>query len=297
MPALERAQSVASPVRRDDATRWLALRPHHHDPTNLALLLLATLSLTVVAQEDTWGALLAEGFQHLNAGRVPQASAIFDQVAVAARAAVDDTDATEARIRAAMGSQSVIHLATHAVASSRRPAESLLAFRAGDGHDGRLTAGEINGMSLRADLVVLSACHGASDQVAGEGMLGLSRALLAAGTHSLLASVRELHDEAAAEILPRFYAAWRNTGDGAGARRSAQLEQLRRLRSGRVHTATPFGLVTLSEHPSLWAGFVLIGGLAPLTGDARCKGADGRCGDSPGESPDTPVSGTPGHRA
>jgi CHAT domain-containing protein len=90
-------------------------------------------------------------------------------------------------------------------------------------------------------------------------MLGLSRAFLGAGVHTLLASVRELPDETAAAILPRFYAAWQRDGDAAAALRAAQLERLRLLRAGRVSVSTPLGTVPLPEHPSLWAGFVLIG--------------------------------------
>src|SRR5205085_5762584 len=128
-----------------------------------------------------------------------------------------------------------------AIVSSREPEQSFLALRAGAGHDGRLTAGEIIGLSLQADLVVLSACHGASGQVTGEGMLGLSRAILGAGAHALLASVRELPDAAAVDMVPRFYTAWRGSDDAAAALRVAQLAQLRRLRAGRVRIATPFG--------------------------------------------------------
>ena len=172
---------------------------------------------------------------------------------------VNDAEATEAGVRAAMSNRGIIHFATHAIASSRQPADSFLALRPGGGHDGRLTAAEILSMSIDADLVVLSACHGASGQVTGEGMLGLSRALLGAGARTLLASVRELHDETAASMLPRFYKSWRVSGDAAAALRSAQLEQLRRLRAGQVRVSTPFGPITLPEHPSLWAGLVLIG--------------------------------------
>ena len=89
--------------------------------------------------------------------------------------------------------------------------------------------------------------------------LATRRALLGAGARTLLASVRELHDETAASMLPRFYKSWRVSGDAAAALRSAQLEQLRRLRAGQVRVSTPFGPITLPEHPSLWAGLVLIG--------------------------------------
>lgn len=173
---------------------------------------------------------------------------------------VSDGAATEASVRRAMVNRGVIHFATHAITSSVDPSESFLALRPGGGDDGRLTAKEILSMSINADLVVLSACHGASGQVSGEGMLGLSRALLGAGAKTLLASVRELPDDTAATMLPRFYRSWRVSGDAAAALRSAQLEQLRRLRAGQVHVSSPFGDITMPEHPSLWAGLILIGG-------------------------------------
>jgi CHAT domain-containing protein len=172
---------------------------------------------------------------------------------------LNDAEATETAVRADMERASIIHFATHAVADSRHPAESFIALHRGRSEEGRLTAGEIIDLSLRADLVVLSACHGASGAVAGEGMLGLSRAFLAAGARTLLASVRGLADDAAAEMLPRFYASFGKTGDPASALRAAQLEQLRRLRAGLVKVETPFGPLALPEHPSLWAGLVVIG--------------------------------------
>jgi CHAT domain-containing protein len=169
-------------------------------------------------------------------------------------------EASEARVRTALAEASVAHFATHGVASDEDPAESFLALRAGDGQDGRLTAGEILELRLRSELVVLSACRSVGSRATGEGMLGLSRALLGAGAGAVLASVRDLPDEAAAAILPRFYAEWLKRGDAAAALRAAQLEQLRRLRAGHARVTTPLGEVTLPEHPSLWAGFVLVGG-------------------------------------
>ncbi len=170
-----------------------------------------------------------------------------------------DAESTEANVRAAIAGRRVIHFATHAVVSNRNPEESFLALRPGGSGDGRLTAREILDLSIDADLVVLSACRGAAGQVTGEGMLGLSRAWLAAGSRALLASVRELPDEAAATILPRFYHSWQASGDAASALRVAQLEQLKRLRAGQVKVRTPFGQVMVPEHPSMWAGLILIG--------------------------------------
>jgi CHAT domain-containing protein len=60
-------------------------------------------------------------------------------------------------------------------------------------------------------------------------------------------------------MLPRFYQSWQVSGDAAAALRDAQLEQLKRLRAGQVRITSPFGPVTMPEHPSLWSGLILIG--------------------------------------
>ena len=55
-------------------------------------------------------------------------------------------------------------------------------------------------------------------------------------------------------------AAWAKTVDETpAALRDAQLEQLKRLRAGQVRITSPFGPVTMPEHPSLWSGLILIG--------------------------------------
>jgi CHAT domain-containing protein/tetratricopeptide (TPR) repeat protein len=195
-------------------------------------------------------------------GPLPAASKEVDLISTLFRTGatrISEGDATESNIRNVIGRRRVIHFATHAVASNAHPADSFLALRAGGGQDGRLTAAEIAALPIDADLVVLSACRGAAGRVSGEGMLGLSRAWLGAGAHSLLASVRELPDEAAADMLPAFYRSWRTSGDAAEALRAAQLSRLKRLRSGQVKMTTPFGAITMPEHPSLWSGLVLIG--------------------------------------
>lgn len=205
---------------------------------------------------------------HAKAGGVPlaplpgakrEADALARVFAKAPTTRLIDAESTEANVRAAIAGRRVIHFATHAVVSNRHPEESFLALRPGGGGDGRLTAREILDLSIDADLVVMSTCKGASGQVTGEGMLGLGRAWLAAGTRALLASVRELPDEAAATMLPRFYQSWQVSGDAAAALRDAQLEQLKRLRAGQVRITSPFGPVTMPEHPSLWSGLILIG--------------------------------------
>src|SRR5262249_4054677 len=167
--------------------------------------------------------------------------------------------AKESEVRKQAGVSSILHFATHGVVSDARPFDSYLALAAGDGEDGKLTAGEIYDLDLHADLVVLSACRSARGRITGDGVIGLQRAFAYAGAPSLLATLWDLPDATAARLVPDFYATWRRTGDRTGALREAQLGMLRKLRAGQVQVDTPAGRFTLPEHPALWAPFVLIG--------------------------------------
>jgi CHAT domain-containing protein len=165
-------------------------------------------------------------------------------------------------VRSLSGASRVLHFATHGVVWDDRPFESFLALAQGTGEagdDGRLTTEEIYGLDLNADLVVLSACRTAGGSVTGDGIVGLTRAFFYAGTPSVVATLWDLPDESARRMVPRFYRSWRETGDKAGALRTAQLSLLSALRARRVSIDTPAGRFTLPEHPALWANLALIG--------------------------------------
>jgi CHAT domain-containing protein len=164
----------------------------------------------------------------------------------------------------APGRTAVVHIAAHGAISDAHPMASYVALAgAGTGgdNDGRLTAAEVYGLRLDADLVVLSGCRTADGPVTGDGISGMTRAFFAAGTRSVVASLWDLPDETARRLLPAFYRAWYSTasGDGAEALRQAQLRLLADLRAGRVSVATRFGTLVLAEHPSLWGGLAFIG--------------------------------------
>jgi CHAT domain-containing protein/tetratricopeptide (TPR) repeat protein len=170
--------------------------------------------------------------------------------------------ATESAIRTAIGNFRVVHFATHGLVSSDNPFDSFLALAATGGDrsgDGRLTAAEIYGLKLSADLVVLSACRAAGGRISGDGILGLTRAFFSAGTPSILAALWDMADESAEHLLPRFYAEWQKSNDKGRALRAAQLSMLRDLRARKLTVKTPFGSMPLPPHPALWANLILIG--------------------------------------
>jgi CHAT domain-containing protein len=145
----------------------------------------------------------------------------------------------------------ILHLSTHGVADAADPKRSALVFSlvAPDGtpRPGTLSASEIAGLDMRADLVVLSACQTAlGRQVAGEGLLSLTRAFLHAGAASVIASLWRVDDEATAALLTHFYRTLFRTPSlaPAAALRQAQLA---------------IGRDSRWRSPFYWASFTLQG--------------------------------------
>jgi CHAT domain-containing protein len=172
--------------------------------------------------------------------------------------------AREQSVRELAGDESIIHLATHAVVFDDEPMSSFLALapasagtaRASE-HDGRLTVREVFELDLSASLVTLSACNTGLGLVNGDGVLGLSRAFLYAGTPSVLVSLWRVADSVTRFQMERFYRALIETGgDKAAAIRQAEIDTIRALRSSRLKA--PSGR-PLPEDPRLWAPFVLVG--------------------------------------
>ncbi|HYU32723.1 MAG TPA: CHAT domain-containing tetratricopeptide repeat protein [Thermoanaerobaculia bacterium] len=104
-----------------------------------------------------------------------------------------------------------IHFATHGLLNSQQPYLSKLAlsqFRE-DGQrqdESFLRLADIYKLSLNADLVVLSACQTAlGKEVKGEGLVGLTRGFMYAGSPRVLASLWSVDDFATAELMKHFY--------------------------------------------------------------------------------------------
>jgi CHAT domain-containing protein/tetratricopeptide (TPR) repeat protein len=169
--------------------------------------------------------------------------------------------ATEPRVRAALPGKAVIHFATHGIVRDANPLASFLALGTVDdaAADGQLTADEIYGLDLEADLIVLSACRSGGGVITGDGIAGLARAFFYAGTPSVIVSVWDVADQPTSRLLAAFYRQWLNGADKATALRAAQLLLIRSLRAGQVKVTLPAGTFVLPEDPAFWAAFVLLG--------------------------------------
>jgi CHAT domain-containing protein/tetratricopeptide (TPR) repeat protein len=195
-------------------------------------------------------------------GARQEARAIARLLPAAQAQTLQGSAATEHDVRQRMRGPAVLHFATHAIVRDDDPFASYLALTGTtdeeDG-DGLLTAQDLYGLALHADMVVLSACRSAGGTVTGDGVSTFARAFLYAGTATVVASQWDVADEPTNRLLPAFYRAWLTGAPKAEALRRAQLTLLRDLRNGRVRIQTPVGVVALPEHPVFWAGFAVFG--------------------------------------
>ena len=158
-----------------------------------------------------------------------------------------------ASLRAAFVQQpEVIHLATHLVPGAADPSESrLLLSLSSNGEPELLDPVAVSHLDARCSLVVMSGCRaGAADAIASEGLLGLSRAWLAAGAASVLATQWPMPDDSG-EMWSTFYRAWRASQLPPGTSRAALALQ----------TAQKEMLTSSSwrARPRFWASYFVIG--------------------------------------
>jgi CHAT domain-containing protein len=159
-------------------------------------------------------------------------------------------EATEARAKSVVKT-TYLHFATHGLLDPRSPLDSALALtvpagrRAGE-ENGLLQAWEIfEQMRIEADLVTLSACETAlGGDVAGEGLVGLTRAFHYAGARTVLASLWRVADDSTSELITRFYAGLR-----AGLTKDEALRRAQLAAIASPSTTAPFH----------WAAFTLSG--------------------------------------
>jgi CHAT domain-containing protein len=126
----------------------------------------------------------------------------------------------------------IVHIATHGIVDNDHPDLSGIILslfdEKGRPQDGFLRLHDIYNLNLPADLVVLSACSTALGRaVSGEGLIGLVRGFMYAGSRRVLASLWNVDDEATGELMRRFYTRmFRNNEAPSAALRAAQLEML-----------------------------------------------------------------------
>ncbi len=119
-----------------------------------------------------------------------------------------NTQANETAIKdEQLKNYSLVHLATHGIVDEENPDLSRI-FLQNDSQaeDGNLYSGEIYNLHLNANLVTLSACQTGLGKISkGEGVIGLSRALVYAGAKNIIVSFWSVADESTSELMTGFY--------------------------------------------------------------------------------------------
>ena len=122
-----------------------------------------------------------------------------------------DFDASRALVLSgALRDYRYVHIASHGLVNPFHPELPSIVLslvdRGGKPRDGFLQAADIYNLKLNADLVVLSACQTAlGKDVRGEGLVGLARAFMYAGTPAVVASLWTVPDRSTAELMRLFY--------------------------------------------------------------------------------------------
>ncbi|MBD1889690.1 CHAT domain-containing tetratricopeptide repeat protein [Coleofasciculus sp. FACHB-SPT9] len=162
--------------------------------------------------------------------------------------AITGSRATKAAVLPLMSQARIVHLATHGLFDYYSDTElegfnlpGAVALAPKGSHNGLLTATEIL-KKLKAELVVLSACDTGRGDITGDGVIGLSRALITAGAPSIMVSLWSVPDAPTASLMTEFYRQMQQKPDKAQALRQAML-------------------ITMKQYldPKDWAAFTLIG--------------------------------------
>ena len=153
--------------------------------------------------------------------------------------------ATKQAVLQAIPSVSLIHLAAHGNAERGEIALSpqCTTNSTPQEEDYLLTMSDIEGVQVRAKLVVLSCCHSGRGLIKKEGVIGIARAFLASGARSVLVASWAVEDKATANLMKHFY---KHLVRGESASESLH-QAIQWLRSNGF------------PKPCQWAPFVLMG--------------------------------------
>ncbi len=164
-------------------------------------------------------------------------------------------EATEENFKKECSSYKYLLLATHGLLNEKNPMESSLAFsmNSRSNEDGFLKASEVLNLDINAELVVLSACETGLGRIrSGEGVVGLTRSFMYAGTPSIVVSLWSVDSSSTARLMEMFYKNLLSGMNRAEALRQAKLELMKE--SDRL-----YGEDVSYRHPFFWAPFVFLG--------------------------------------
>jgi CHAT domain-containing protein/Tfp pilus assembly protein PilF len=140
----------------------------------------------------------------------------------------------------------VVHFACHGFLDENQPFRSALVLCQDQEReeDGFLQVRELYNLRLKANLVVLSACHSGRGKLEkGEGILGLTRMFFYSGSKSVLSTLWSVNDQSTARFMKIYY---RYLAKGQKIGEALRFTKLDMIQSK-------------FSHPYYWAGFILNG--------------------------------------
>jgi CHAT domain-containing protein len=182
---------------------------------------------------------------------------------------LDEREFTKVRFLDSIENASIAHIAAHGVVLKSVPELSSLLLPNGE----QISVHELIGRRLRADLLVMSACHsGAGKLMPGDDVLGFERALLAAGVRTMVLSLwsandlstmllmREFHRLCSAGTLPadslRASQRWLRRRTAAQLKGDIESIDTEAADQARTWLSEFDAGQRLFEHPFFWAPFI-----------------------------------------
>ena len=149
-----------------------------------------------------------------------------------------------------------LHFSCHGELNEKVPALSCIVLTQDEDpkEDGFLTVGEVFGLNMDCELICLSACQTGLGKIErGEGLVGLTRAFMYAGTPSILVSLWSVESKSTEMMMESFYRYLKQGLAKDEALRRAQIELWAK------NTKDRHGRPISCELPLFWAPFVLYG--------------------------------------
>ena len=144
-----------------------------------------------------------------------------------------------------MDNYGYIHFSVHGLVNDKFQALALSQIPNAK-EDGMLSLGEIMNLKYNARMIVLSACEsGLGKEERGEGVTGLTRAFMYAGSPAVVVSLWSVDDEGTMELMKRLY----------GNILEKRLSKERSLRDSKLDMLKN----TKFRHPFFWGAFVIYG--------------------------------------
>lgn len=163
-----------------------------------------------------------------------------------------DNEATLENFYEHVDNAEIVHLSLHGLVDTNDPSRSCIIFSDTE-QEFLLSPPDLYKNNIKADLVVLSACHSANGKVYnGEGVQGMSKSFLLAGAQNVLSSLWNASESSSMDITQSFLA---HTKEGISLDRS-----LREAKLAYLRRVTPS-----QRHPFYWANFILLGKVEQTT--------------------------------